>query len=229
MSKHSRPIGVFGGTFDPVHYGHLRTAFELREHLDLESVLFLPSHQPPHRDRTHADPDLRLRMVVAAMADQPGFQVDAREFQRSGPSYTVDTLLSLREEYRDQPLCLILGMDAFLGLPGWYRWREILRVAHVIVAHRPGWQAPSTGEIGNVLARTRTRNVSDLHQSQGGRIFVRSVTQLEIASSAIRALVRRGGDPRFLVPESVRQLIRQTGCYQNESPGTSTTERVNVR
>ena len=224
---HSRPIGVLGGTFDPVHYGHLRTAFEVLAQLDLESVLFMPSHQPPHRAATQADPELRLRMVVAGIADQPGFQVDAREFQRSGPSYTVDTLASLREEFRKQPLCLILGMDAFLGLPQWYRWREILRMAHLIVAHRPGWQAPRTGELGSLLIRYRAHQVAELHAEPAGLIYVQPVTQLEIASSAIRALVSRGGDPRFLVPEPVRQLILESGCYGAAAEDGG--ERVNVR
>src|SRR6185312_8114972 len=121
-----QPIGLFGGTFDPIHYGHLRTAFELWQELRLAEVRFLPTGSPPHRDQPLASPELRLRMVQAAVADQPAFVVDDREVRRTGVSYSVDTLTELRAENADRSLCLLLGMDAFLGLPNWHRWRDLL-------------------------------------------------------------------------------------------------------
>jgi len=134
----SGPIGIFGGTFDPIHYGHLRTAFELWQTLKLAEVRFMPSGNPPHRVRTLADAALRVQMVRAAVADQPAFVVDDREVRRAGASYTVDTLTELRAEFPHRSLCLLLGMDAFLGLPGWHRWRELFDLAHLVVAVRPG-------------------------------------------------------------------------------------------
>ena len=121
----AQPIGLFGGTFDPIHYGHLRTAFELWQALGLAEVRFMPTGSPPHRDQTHATAEHRLAMVRAAVAGQPAFVVDDREVRRSGVSYSVDTLTELRAEYPDRSLCLLLGMDAFLGLPNWHRWREL--------------------------------------------------------------------------------------------------------
>ena len=123
------PMGIFGGTFDPIHYAHLRTAFELQQALRLKEIRFLPAGNPPHRDKPFADAQQRLRMVELAVADQPGFVVDDREVRKAGPSYSVETLAELRHEYPDRSLCLILGMDAFLSLPKWHQWRELLQLA----------------------------------------------------------------------------------------------------
>lgn len=213
------PIGVFGGTFDPIHYGHLRTAFELLNALDLSEVRFIPCGTPPHRVTPQADAATRLAMVKAATDGQPGFNVDDREMRREGPSYSVDTLLSLRSEHPHLSLCLIIGMDAFLGLPRWHHWREIMQLAHVVVAHRPGWRSPGMGPLGELLVESGTANVHDLHEYRAGRIYVHAVTQLEIASTALREIVSGGGDPRYLMPEAVRKIILDSGCYTDEMPG----------
>jgi nicotinate-nucleotide adenylyltransferase len=208
-----RPIGIFGGTFDPVHCGHLRTAFELWQELKLAEVRFLPAGNPPHRDQIYASAEERLRMVRAAVADQPGFVVDDREVRREGMSYSVDTLTELRAEYPTRSLCLLLGMDAFLGLPHWHRWRELLTLAHIVVAHRPGWKAPERGPLGELLVDHGTGAVRDLHERPAGRVYVRAVTQLEISSTELRALLAAGRDPHYLVPDQVRQIILETRCY----------------
>jgi len=207
------PLGIFGGTFDPIHYGHLRTAFELRQALRLAEVRFLPTGNPPHRDHTLADAAMRLAMVRAAVADQPGFVVDDREVRRTGVSYSVDTLTELRAEHPHRSLCLLLGMDAFLGLPHWHRWQDILSLAHVVVAHRPGWKAPTQGPLGEVMVDRGTGMIRDLHGQSAGRIYVHAVTQLEISSTELRQLVAAGGDPRYLVPDPVRAVVRESGCY----------------
>jgi nicotinate-nucleotide adenylyltransferase len=209
----SEPIGLFGGTFDPIHYGHLRTAFELWQLLGLEQVRFLPTGNPPHRESSLAPAELRLQMVRAAIAGQPSFVADDREMRRSGMSYTVDTLLDLRQEYPERSLCLLLGMDAFLGVPHWHRWREIFDLAHVVVAHRPGWKAPITGPLGEVMVDRGTGSIRELHVRTAGRIFVHAVTQLEISSTDLRALILSQRDLRYLVPEAVRDLIVSSGCY----------------
>ena len=208
-----RPIGIFGGTFDPIHYGHLRTAFELLQALDLEAVRFVPCGDPPHRGVTFAAAAVRLEMVQLATRGEPGFIVDDRELRRDGPSYTIDTLASFREEFPDRSLCLITGMDAFLGLPTWHRWDEILDFAHIVVAHRPGWQAPGEGALGEVLARCRTEHGDDLQGSLHGSVHIHAVTQLEIASTEIRRLVANGDDPRYLMPDAVRDVIMESSCY----------------
>jgi nicotinate-nucleotide adenylyltransferase len=210
-----KPIGVFGGTFDPIHYGHLRTAFEMLQALDFDEVRFIPCGDPPHRGTTFADAGLRFRMVEAAIHGQNGFVSDDRELRRDGPSYTVDTLQGLRREFPGRALGLIVGMDAFLGLPMWYRWNEILNLAHIVVAHRPGWRAPDMGPLGEMIAEYGTHRIDDLHNSIHGRIHIHAVTQLEIASTEIRDLIAAGRDPRFLMPDAVRNVIEETGVYMS--------------
>jgi nicotinate-nucleotide adenylyltransferase len=208
------PIGIFGGTFDPIHYGHLRTAFELQQALRLSEVRFMPAGNPPHRDEPLANAELRLAMVKAATAGQAGFVVDDREVRREGPSYSVDTFTALRAEFPARSLCLILGMDAFLGLPKWRQWRELLELTHLVVAHRPGWRAPSMGPLGELLVDRGTGRVNDLHESLAGCIYIHAVTQLEISSTEVRKLIAAGRDPRYLMPDAVRAVIEESGCYR---------------
>jgi nicotinate-nucleotide adenylyltransferase len=208
-----QPLGLFGGTFDPIHCGHLRTAFELWQELKLAEVRFVPTGSPPHREHLYADAQLRLQMVRAAIADQPGFVVDDREVRRTGVSYSVDTLAELRSEHPHGSLCLLLGMDAFLGLPLWHRWRELLNLAHIVVAHRPGWRAPTMGPLGEIMVDHGTGSVRELHERPAGCVYVHAVTQLEISSTELRALIVAGRDPRYLVPDPVRQIILETRCY----------------
>ena len=211
-----RPIGVFGGTFDPIHYGHLRSAFEMLQALDFDEVRFIPCGDPPHRGVTFASAERRMRLVELAVEGQEGFRADDRELRRDGPSWTIDTLIELREEFPQRSLGLIVGMDAFLGLPGWHRWEEMLSQAHIIVAHRPGWKAPDIGALGELIAERGTHRIEDLHQETHGRVHIHAVTQLEIASTEIRDLVAAGRDPRFLMPDAVRDEILETGLYQGE-------------
>ena len=209
----SGPIGIFGGTFDPIHVGHLRTGFELLQELALGEVRWIPAGNPGHREAPLADPGLRLAMVRAAVADQPGFVVDDREVHRTGITYTVDTLRELRAEHPTRSLCLLLGMDAFLGLPKWREWQLIPQLAHLVVAHRPGWRVPQDGVLGELLAAHRSYHRDDLHTTLAGRIYVHAVTQLEVSSTGLRDIIVSGRDPRFLVPDPVREIIRDTECY----------------
>ena len=211
-----RPIGVFGGTFDPIHYGHLRSAFEMLQALDFEEVRFIPCNDPPHRGVTYATAEQRFRLVELAIDGQDGFVADDRELRRDGLSYTVDTLISLREEFPGRSLGLIVGMDAFLGLPGWHRWDEILGIAHIVVAHRPGWKAPDIGVLGELISDYGTHRVRELHTAIAGRIHIHAVTQLEISSTEIRELVAAGRDPRFLMPDAVRDEILNMEIYEGD-------------
>lgn len=210
-----RPIGIFGGTFDPIHFGHLRAAFEMTELLSLDHVLFVPAGDPPHRSRPLADAATRLAMVRAALEDEEDFVVDEREIHRSGPSYTVLTLEELRRAHGSRPLVLLLGMDAFLGLPTWHRWTELLEFAHLAVAHRPGAVLPSSGQLGRLLA-SRAGGGDDIASAPAGRIFVHPGTQLDISSTDLRLALQAGRDPRYLMPEAVRRMINATGIYARQ-------------
>lgn len=210
-----RPIGILGGTFDPIHVGHLRTAHELLTGLGLEEVRFVPARLPPHRPPAVAPEALRLRLLEAALAGVAGFRVDDRELGRSGPSYMVDTLISLRTELGTRPLCLILGFDAFMGLPTWHRWQEILELAHLVVARRPGYATTVDAAIGALLEARAIQAPAMLAGAPAGHILFRDVTQLEVSASAIRGLMATGGDPRYLVPDAVRDLLLKTHVYAN--------------
>jgi nicotinate-nucleotide adenylyltransferase len=209
-------IGILGGTFDPIHYGHLRTALEVQTALGLEQVRFVPSARPPHRPAPGTPPELRAKLVGAAIADRESFVLDEREISREGPSYTVDTLASLRDEFPDRPLVLVLGADAFLGLPEWHRWERVTDYAHIVVARRPGWPLPRDGEIGALLSAHRAAGPEELKMRRSGRIHIQDVTQLEISASTLRASIAAGIEPKYLLPDNVWAMIRDTGCYANQ-------------
>lgn len=208
-----RPFGVFGGMFDPIHFGHLRTAHELLELVGLEAVAFVPAGDPPHRAAPLADAATRLAMVRAAVADDPRFIVDDRELRRQGPSYTVLTLEELRAERGAQPLVLILGMDAYAGIERWHRADELLSYAHIVVASRPRSILPGEGLAARLLDRRRAPDLASLSASPSGFVHLCANTQLDLSSSAVRAVVAAGRDPRYLMPEAARRIILDTGSY----------------
>jgi nicotinate-nucleotide adenylyltransferase len=208
-----RCIGILGGTFDPIHYGHLRTALELRERLGLDHVRFIPCNDPPTSKQPLLDAPTRLRIVEAAIASEPDFVADDRELIRGQVSYTVDTLASLRSEFADRPLALIMGMDAFLGLPGWRDWQRLSDYAHIIVAHRPGFDVPQDGVPGQLIAERAPESPEFLHVELAGYVYVAEVTQLEISSTALRTSISEGVDPKYLVPPAVRSIILELDCY----------------
>jgi nicotinate-nucleotide adenylyltransferase len=208
-----RPFGVFGGMFDPIHYGHLRTAHELHELVGLERVAFLPAGDPPHRPAPLADAATRLEMIRAAVGDDPRFVVDDREFHRPGPSYTILTLEEMRAERGAQPLVLILGMDAFAGIDSWHRAGELASLAHIVVAERPGSMRPQAGLAALLLAERRCDDPARLMHAPAGLVFVSANTQLDLSSSAVRAVIAAGRDPRYLMPEAARRIILAKGSY----------------
>ncbi len=212
-----RPIGIFGGTFDPIHFGHLRPALELLEELGLAQLRFIPSAVPPHRAQPCATAEQRLTMVRLATADEPRFVVDDREVRRGGISYTVDTLYQLREALAPAPLCLLVGVDAFLGLGGWHRWEELPELAHIIVMHRPGWQldeaAPGSTAALELLRLRRVAAFEELLPRRAGGILLQPVSQLAISATAVRQCVRKGRSIRYLLPDAVRDYIAAEGLY----------------
>lgn len=206
-------IGILGGSFDPIHFGHLRLAVEVYQALKLSELRLIPSGQPPHRSPPIASAGQRLSMVKAAIKGVSGLHVDDRELRRSGPSYTVDTLLSLRAELGATPLCLIVGMDAFLKLNTWHRWQELPKLAHIVAAHRPGWVGEPSGEIKQLLTERQVDDPKQLTASTAGCIFLCPITPLDISSSQIRRLIAEENGAGFLLPESVLKIIKAEGLY----------------
>ncbi len=208
------PIGIFGGTFDPIHYGHLRVALEAFEALPLAELRFLVARQPPHRDTPSVTAEQRLALLQQAVAEQPGFVVDARELHRSGPSYTVDTLASLRAEWPTTPLCLLIGRDAFGALHRWSRWQQLFELAHIVVLTRPGnWPELSPELSAEVTTRQLPTAQALQHQLAGG-LWFQAVTPLAISATHIRALLAAGRSPRYLMPDAVYTTIVTQGLYR---------------
>jgi len=204
---------ILGGTFDPVHFGHLRPALEVQQALDLECVHLLPCRIPPHRSAPLASPEQRVALLRAAVADEPALAIDERELHREGPSYMVDTLEALRREHGDQPLCLALGMDAFAGLESWHRWQDIPALCHLVIMQRPGAAWPGQGVIAGWVKQARVDAPQVLRSRPAGCIIAVPVTQLAVSSTQIRALLAAGRSPRYLLPDVVLERIRQENCY----------------
>lgn len=209
-----RRIGVLGGTFDPVHIGHLRGALEVAESLTLDELRLTPSARPPHRDKPQVSAKDRLAMVKRAVAGVPPLVVDARELQRDKPSYTIDTLELMRAELAaSDQVFLLLGWDAFCGLPTWHRWEELLQHCHILVLQRPDADSEPPDALRNLLA---ARSVNDPLALKGpsGQIAFVWQTPLAVSATQIRQLLASGKSVRFLVPDAVLAYIDAHGLYR---------------
>lgn len=218
----SLPLGLLGGTFDPIHFGHLRLAEEAREALGLGELRLMPAGRPPHRGEPGSTPEDRLAMARLAAAGNPALCVDDAEVRAQQKSYTVLTLERLRAEVGPQrPLVLILGADAFEGLPGWHRWIELFDLAHIAVANRPGyaphgrrWPATLSPELDAACRDRHTADAAALRLSPAGRVIPFDMTPLAISASLIRDLVRNGHSVRYLLPDSVLDYIAAHHLYR---------------
>ena len=207
-------IGVLGGTFDPIHYGHLRTALDVQQHLLLDEVRFIPCGEPAHRNKPIAEPLQRLAMVRSAIAGQTKFVADDREIRRDGPSYMVDTLESLKNDFKSKSLCLILGTDAFNGLAQWHQWEKIFDSANIVIMHRPTMSG--NVELNKRLMKQleeRFIDANDLKTMRNGGISFVPVTQLDISATNIRQQWKEDKDIQFFLPDSVLTLIQQQNIY----------------
>ena len=220
------PIGLMGGTFDPVHYGHLRAADEVRAALGLAEVRLVPAGDPPHRAAPSASAEQRLAMLDLAVAEFPGLIIDPREIAREGKSYTVLTLEELRAEAPARPLVLIVGMDAFAGFPTWHRWREVFALAHVVVVTRPGATADEAigGDLRDVWLARATTDASKLESTPAGTIFVQSIRPQPISSTVIRRALAHGhagvAEVRGLLPPAVLAYIDRNQLYRPRTDAT---------
>lgn len=204
------PLLVFGGTFDPVHVGHLGAVSALRDALHVETVIWLPAGEPPHRPPPVASAAHRLAMLRLALAGEPDCVIDSRELNRSGPSYTVLSLEELRAEYPDQPLCLALGLDAALGLPEWHRWREVLALAGIAVMRRPGWSLPEPLPQWWRDAQSHPR---DSVPTAGGWMRFVDIPPIDTAAAQIREDLISGRSVEAKVPAAVASYIKEHELY----------------
>ena len=215
-------IGIFGGTFDPIHYAHLRLAEELADRLALAEVRFVPARIPPHRAAPNVTAQHRLEMVRLAIQGNPRFCIDDRELRREGPSYTVDTLLDLRRELgAHAPLLLIMGEDSYLALTTWSRWEQLYDLAHIVVAARPGFDLALERLNAPLAAQTAPRLTSrpqDLAVGHG-RVLAADTTPLPISATQIRRHLETGHSARYLLPEEVLAYIQAHQLYKDIDAG----------
>ncbi|HWQ39048.1 MAG TPA: nicotinate-nucleotide adenylyltransferase [Burkholderiales bacterium] len=216
------PIGVFGGTFDPIHFAHLRLAEELADVFGFAEVRFVPAALPPHRAAPGASAEHRRAMVALAIDGNPRFRLDARELKREGASYTYDTLSEMRAELGERPLCLLMGADAFVAFMTWHRWAEIFDLAHLVVARRPGYPleqlaASLPGPLKSAYLKRHLPDPNTLPLEPAGRIFTHELTGLDVSATGLRALIARRGSLRYLMPDAVIAYIESHGLYRERN------------
>jgi nicotinate-nucleotide adenylyltransferase len=213
-------VGILGGTFDPVHYGHLRLGEELAGLLGLANIRFIPVGLPSHRGAPRVAAAHRVEMVRLALDGNALFDVDERECRQAGPSYTVDTLTALREEWGSQrPVSLLMGSDAFVALTTWKRWEHLFDLAHLVVAHRPGFSLNDyAGRLPPALRQVYETRLAaapeQVHTTPAGRVLPVATTALDISATSIRAMVAKGHSPRYLLPEAVIDYIDRHQLYR---------------
>ena len=205
---------IYGGTFDPIHHGHLRLALEVAEALQVPQVDLVPCHIPPHRGDTGATSAQRLEMILLAIEGETKLRVDDRELKRAGASYTADTLRQLRQEIGPvQPLVMVVGTDAFASFDQWREWQDIPALAHIIVVKRPGSELPEGSAARGLLEERRADTTKDLWQAPAGKILEFDAPLIEISATGIRQRISGGHSPRYLLPDSVLQRIHEQGLY----------------
>jgi len=209
-----KPVGILGGTFDPVHHGHLRLAIEFLEHLELAEVRLIPLNTPPHREPPLGSPAHRLKMLQIATGDLSGIMVDDYELRKSSVSYTIETVSGFRDKMGDTPVCLLMGIDAFMTINQWHRWQELLEYVHIVIANRPGNTIDNFEEFATELGINVTDSITGLHQTPSGVVCSLIIPMLDISSTQIRAIISSGKNPEGLLPTEVIKYINAQQLYK---------------
>lgn len=208
-------IGIYGGTFDPIHFGHLRSALDVAEQLGLSKVLMIPSAQPPHRETPVVSVEHRWQMLQLALEGQQLMVADDREIQRKGPSYTYDTLTELRQEYNGEALCLIQGGDVFQKLHTWHRWQELLDLTHIVVMRRAGENVLWDALVEKRYSQCLTNDKTELESKAAGKIIELDVVPLSISATQIRNKILMNEKIKYLLPDNVLAHIDKHKLYRN--------------
>lgn len=208
-----KPIGILGGTFDPIHLGHLKLGFEVLKKTPIQIIKILPCYQPVHRNEPKASSQQRVAMIQKAISEYPQFELDEREITRKGPSFMIDTLESLRKEFPNTPLCLIVGQDAFSQLPTWKKWRELLLFAHIVIANRPDSELIYHQDLNDVFQQHLIQDANILAQKLFGAILPMVIKPIAISATEIRAKVNAHQSIADLVPKEVANYIHTHHLY----------------
>ncbi|NVJ65546.1 MAG: nicotinate-nucleotide adenylyltransferase [Gammaproteobacteria bacterium] len=215
MTKERKVKIILGGTFNPVHYGHLRIAEEMLNLFPKAEISLMPAAFPPHRSKPSASPEQRIAMLDLALTSSPQLQIDTREIEREEPSYSVVTLEQIRQEAKDSCLIFIMGTDAFAKLDSWYQWQKLLTLTNILVIKRPGSGLPRKGPVAKLMTEQRLDDISDLAKHQYGKISYYQMPLLDISSTYIRNQIKCGKSPRFLLPNDILDYIKQNHLYLN--------------
>lgn len=213
MQQHKTPTGLLGGTFDPIHNGHLHIANYVMQALDLKVMQFIPNRQVPKKHKAFANEQHRIAMLRLALSNHQSFIVNDIEFSRPAPSYMFDTLTTLRSLVPTLPLCLILGADAFDGLNHWFRWQDLLDLVHLVIINRPDYPIPSSDWQKELLAKHLTHKKEDLHAAPSGKIIMLKAQPIAISSTGIREKIKAGEDASEYMPKKVWNYIQQHKLY----------------
>lgn len=197
-------LGIFGGTFDPLHIGHLRTVIDVQQSLSFSAIHLIPNNVPAHREQPVLDAQQRYQLLQKVLKNVAGLVADDREIKRQGVSYMVDTLRDLHQQFPQKHLCLIIGTDAYNDFCQWHEWQDIMQLAHLIVMQRAGVAAMVNKE----LDPQRTKEADDLLNAKAGRVYVQNVSQLDVSSTAIRQMIQQQQSIQFLVPENIRSDLQ---------------------
>jgi nicotinate-nucleotide adenylyltransferase len=206
-------IGIYGGSFDPIHNGHLRAAIEAYERLNLQQIRFMPCFSNPLDKSMQATREQRMKMLRLALTSVENFVIDEREIQQQTPSITSDTLLSLKHDFPDNKLALLLGVDTFLQIPKWERWQELIAHTNIVVMHRPGYTLPHTGELKDFIDAHLTQDLRRCQTGPQHHLVFLEIPMLEISSTYLRGQMRAGNSPRFLIPARVADYLVQEPIY----------------
>ncbi len=209
-------LTIFGGTFDPIHNGHLRLSLSVTDELELDEIFLMPAKVPPHRPAPDTSIEKRIEMLEIATKICPKLKIDLRELKREGPSYTIDTLKQMREELgNEQPIAIVIGMDSFLQFNKWHKWQEIIKLCHIIIAPRPNFSFEiDNKDINDLYNLHKTDNILDLKSSPAGSIYIlKNAQKLEVSATQIRELFCQGKSAQFLIPDLIFDYILKNRLY----------------
>ncbi|UVW35711.1 nicotinate-nucleotide adenylyltransferase [SAR92 clade bacterium H455] len=208
-------VAIFGGTFNPVHFGHLRIAIELVELLGVDSLHMTPCSLPPHREALTVSAEQRMAMLQIALADYPQLVADDIELRRGGTTYTIDTLRQIRQQIgNDTPLYLCVGVDVLITLESWQEWQQLRDYCHLVISARPGYELPTSGALANWINQHRCDDLPQLKQCSAGKLYFCDTTRLAISSTQIRDKIKHGDAIDFLTPAAVVNYIHQYDLYE---------------
>ncbi len=208
-------LGIFGGSFDPPHFGHIKSALELIERFSFGQIRLIPSQLSPLKDNVHASANHRWQMVNLVCSGHEKLLADNRELKRQAPSYTIDTLLELREEFGEQQsMVLIIGIDAFVSFCKWYRYEEILSLCHILLMQRPSYSMPKSGCEAEFYNLNNTQDFKILMNSPHGKIFLSDLEKIDVSSTIIRDMISADKQPKYLLPGNVWNYIRRNKLYK---------------